>query len=85
MAVSPKPHHRVAFADFERRKDLCAVVSQAAHEDVTVFDELGYENLVPEIDELGFSRRCVGRAHDRCLARCAEPARIILTPPRLLV
>jgi hypothetical protein len=60
-------HHLVAFADLEGREDLGAVVSETVHEDVAVLDELGGEDLVPEIDELVPSLGGFARAHDRYL------------------
>jgi hypothetical protein len=69
-------HRFVAFADLEGRKDLGAVVSEAVHEDVTVLDELGSEDLVPEIDELVPSLGGFGRAHDPYLSKLSLPDRL---------
>jgi hypothetical protein len=60
-------HRGVALADLEGGEDLGAMVGQAVHQDVAVFDELGHEDLVPEIDELVARLGGLGRTHDAYL------------------
>ena len=50
--TAPHVQHLVALAHLQRGEDLGAMVGQAIHQDVTEPDELGNEDVVPEIDEL---------------------------------
>jgi hypothetical protein len=56
-------HHALAFVHLKLGENGVTVLGESANEHVLVLDELGNEDLVPELDELG-GRLDGGLGHD---------------------